>query len=249
MPQDAAPGAGPPDHDRPVGRHPRWVWAVVLLVLAPLIVGIGAWVRSPRPAVDAVIGQTTSSSASASAAASGLVPVTTSRPATLSHGLSTPPRTPPSPSAVRSTGPAATDVLVPGNGHQENVVQHQQVTVVIQMMNSGDQTLTLTGPIRLLGPDRQPVSHGSAHLIEGWVWDSEAAESAPALRSIAPHEHIALVVEAVVDCRSPDGPENWPAGYPEIVIPLAHFAEPWMQLMGDIVSPSEDLPFDTVCDS
>lgn len=131
------------------------------------------------------------------------------------------------PEVVRPTMPvaAATDALLPGPDFGDEM-SGDHVTYDARLVNNTAATLTLTGPISLLGPGGEPVPHLSAELAAGWGYHP-GVPLPPALAGVAPHQQVTLVVTGRRDCRGALDEAGWPARYPTVVIRLAGFASPW----------------------
>lgn len=128
--------------------------------------------------------------------------------------------------------PAATDALVPGGNSGYDVDSGRMILTAL-LVNNTVQTLTVTGPVRVLGPDGQPVPHATVKIVPGTsgrsptTTDPWAVGSAPSVRTVSPHQYVNLVLTVFYDCHRDADELSWPGRYPTVEIPFAGFDRPW----------------------
>jgi len=257
-PDNASSGDGPP-----AGGRSRVGWAALLLAAAVLIIVISTVVRrthQPPPAAGLATGPSSAASGlrthdSAPSRPSSPGESSASQQVTASASTRPASGTPSGSAGLTSdvsitAEVAATDLLVPGNGFSYNASEGK-ITLAVRKLNIGSTRLTLTGPVRLVGPRGRPMPNASAVIVAGWFdqsggYDSTRQTSHP-LQSIAPHQKVTLVITARIKCASDSVERDWPKRYPIVIIPLANFTAPWSEPLGDVLDDSNSNLYQRVC--
>lgn len=130
------------------------------------------------------------------------------------------------------------EMLIPGGGMYSNA-SDGQVTVSIRIMSTVDATLTMEGPMRLTGSNGATLPNSNGFLVAGWDYRPDNTPPPP-LRTIAPHQHVAIVFTAGLDCGSEESRLAWARLSPTVVISFAGFSHPWARPVAELVTAAPD---------
>lgn len=114
-----------------------------------------------------------------------------------------------------------------------------QITVSIRMKSSVDTTLSLEGPVRLTGSNGAMLPNSNGFLIAGWDYRPDNGPPSP-LHTIAPHQHVAIVFTASLDCDNEESRRAWAEQSPTVVVPFAGFGNPWTRPVAELVPAAHD---------